>query len=63
MKLVRYGDRGAEKPGILDENGQIRDLSGVIVDLAGDALLPSSLDRLRQIDPGSLPPVSPSHAV
>ncbi|MGK2922563.1 MAG: fumarylacetoacetate hydrolase family protein [Methyloceanibacter sp.] len=55
MKLVRFGDSGQEKPGLLDSNGQIRDLSGVVGDLAGDALGPESLNRLKQIDPETLP--------
>jgi len=58
MKLLRYGPGGAEKPGVLDAKGAIRDLSGVIPDLGGSALLPDSLDRLRQIDPNSLPAVA-----
>ena len=57
MKLLRYGDRGQEKPAMLDGEGRIRDLSRVIADLAGDALLPTSIDRLRALDPGSLPVV------
>ena len=57
MKLLRYGDRGQEKPAMLDGEGRIRDLSRVIADLAGDALLPNSIDRLRALDPGSLPVV------
>ena len=57
MRLLRYGDRGQEKPGMLDAEGRLRDLSGVIADLAGNALLPQSLDRLRGIDPASLAPV------
>ncbi|SKC98933.1 2-keto-4-pentenoate hydratase/2-oxohepta-3-ene-1,7-dioic acid hydratase (catechol pathway) [Burkholderia sp. CF099] len=58
MKLLRYGAPGHEKPGILDRNGAIRDLSGVIDDIAGSTLLPESLERLRQIDIESLPIVS-----
>jgi 2,4-didehydro-3-deoxy-L-rhamnonate hydrolase len=54
MKLLRYGPPGREKPGILGPGGEIRDLSGIIPDLAGDALLPESLDRLRQHDLRSL---------
>ena len=55
MKLLRYGDAGAEKPGLLDADGHIRDLSGVIDDLSGHALADMSwLDRL---DPGDLPKV------
>jgi 2-keto-4-pentenoate hydratase/2-oxohepta-3-ene-1,7-dioic acid hydratase in catechol pathway len=57
MKLLRYGTHGREKPGVLDEEGAIRDLSGVIPDLAGDALLPGSFERLHQIDPATLPRV------
>jgi 2-keto-4-pentenoate hydratase/2-oxohepta-3-ene-1,7-dioic acid hydratase in catechol pathway len=55
MKLLRYGAPGHEKPGILDGNGAIRDLSGVIDDIAGATLLPETLERLRRIDIGSLP--------
>jgi 2-keto-4-pentenoate hydratase/2-oxohepta-3-ene-1,7-dioic acid hydratase in catechol pathway len=58
MKLLRYGDAGREKPGLLDPDNSIRDLSGVITDLAGDVLLPESLDRLRRIDAATLPDVS-----
>jgi 2,4-diketo-3-deoxy-L-fuconate hydrolase len=54
MKLVRYGNAGAEKPGLLDANGCVRDLSAVISDVQGSALLPESLERLRGIDPSSL---------
>jgi 2-keto-4-pentenoate hydratase/2-oxohepta-3-ene-1,7-dioic acid hydratase in catechol pathway len=57
MKLLRYGAAGQEKPGMLDAQGTLRDLSGVIPDLAGDALLPASLDRLRGLDPATLPAV------
>ena len=60
MKLLRYGPSGQEKPGLIDGNGQIRDLSGVVGDIAADALSPASLDRLRALDPASLPPVSGS---
>lgn len=55
MKLVRFGESGAEKPGIVDSQGQIRDLSGIVPDLAGVALLPESLKRLAAIDPSTLP--------
>ena len=58
MKLLRFGAPGAEKPGLLDATGTIRDLSGVVPDIAGDTLLPDSLARLRKIDPASLPKVS-----
>jgi 2-keto-4-pentenoate hydratase/2-oxohepta-3-ene-1,7-dioic acid hydratase in catechol pathway len=60
MKLLRYGPPGQEKPGLLDAGGDIRDLSGVIADLAGDALLPESLERLRRLDTATLPKVSGS---
>lgn len=58
MKLLRYGALGAEKPGLLDQDGVIRDLSGVIDDIAGDALGDDSLARLGDLDPASLPAVS-----
>lgn len=60
MKLLRFGNRGQEKPGALDSEGQIRDLSGVVADIAGAALLPDSLERLRQIDLHTLPLVTGS---
>ncbi|HEX3885456.1 MAG TPA: fumarylacetoacetate hydrolase family protein [Stellaceae bacterium] len=55
MKLLRYGPTGQEKPGILDKDGKIRDLSGVVADIDGSALSPASLARIKGIDPGSLP--------
>ena len=58
MKLLRYGPAGQEKPGLLDRDGRIRDLSGAVRDIAGEALAPASLDRLRRLDPASLPLVS-----
>ncbi len=57
MKLVRYGVRGAEKPGIVAGDGSLRDLSGVVGDLAGEALTAEGLDRLRVLDPMTLPRV------
>ena len=57
MKLLRYGPPGQEKPGMLDGTGTIRDLSGVIPDLAGEALSPAGLARLAALDPASLPAV------
>jgi len=60
MKLVRFGDSGQEKPGLLDGNGRIRDLSGVVGDLAGEALGRESLKRLKEIDPETLPLVEGS---
>jgi 2-keto-4-pentenoate hydratase/2-oxohepta-3-ene-1,7-dioic acid hydratase in catechol pathway len=58
MKLVRYGNKGAEKPGLIDKSGQLRDLSGHIKDLDGEAYSPASLKKLAAIDPASLPAVS-----
>ncbi|WP_395452353.1 fumarylacetoacetate hydrolase family protein (plasmid) [Azospirillum melinis] len=55
MKLLRYGPPGQEKPGLLDADGRIRDLSAHVDDIAGATLLPEGLDRLRAIDPASLP--------
>lgn len=55
MKLLRYGERGEEKPGLLDQDGNIRDLSGVIGDVAGDALKDQSIAKLSDLDPTSLP--------
>ena len=60
MKLLRYGPAGEEKPGLLDSTGAIRDLSAVVPDISKDTLLPDSLERLRKIDPGTLPRVSGS---
>ena len=57
MKLVRYGESGREKPGLIDSNGQIRDLSGVVSDIGGDVLTPAGLDKIRAVDVGSLPVV------
>jgi 2,4-diketo-3-deoxy-L-fuconate hydrolase len=57
LKLLRYGQPGQERPGVLDASGHLRDLSGVVPDIAGDVLLPASLDRLRGIDPATLPSV------
>jgi 2-keto-4-pentenoate hydratase/2-oxohepta-3-ene-1,7-dioic acid hydratase in catechol pathway len=55
MRLLRYGPRGAEKPGLLDSAGRIRDLSREIPDINGAALAPESLARLAARDPESLP--------
>lgn len=57
MKLLRYGPAGREKPGLLDADGAIRDLSGHIDDVAGDALSDATLARLSALDPSSLPKV------
>jgi 2,4-didehydro-3-deoxy-L-rhamnonate hydrolase len=57
MKLVRYGEKGAEKPGLIDKSGQLRDLSAHIKDLNGETYSPASLKKLAEIDPASLPTV------
>ena len=57
MKLVRFGDIGQEQPGLLDAGGTIRDLSGIVDDIAGDVLTPAGLQRLRDIDLATLPAV------
>ncbi len=57
MKLLRYGPPGAEKPGLLDSDGYVRDLSGVVADISGDVLLHEGLAALRNLDPSSLPRV------
>ncbi|MDX5361025.1 MAG: fumarylacetoacetate hydrolase family protein [Alphaproteobacteria bacterium] len=57
MKLVRYGEAGRERPGLLDAGGRVRDLSGVIDDVGGRWLLPAALEMLRGIDPATLPAV------
>src|SRR5258708_4184690 len=54
MKLLRYGDSGCEKPGLLHPDGTLRDLSPHLADLGPDQLSPASLAALRRIDPGSL---------
>ncbi|MBX9464077.1 MAG: fumarylacetoacetate hydrolase family protein [Aquamicrobium sp.] len=58
MKLLRYGEAGAERPALLDASGALRDLSGVIADVAGEQLHPDALATLSQIDPQSLPLVA-----
>lgn len=60
MKLLRHGAKGQEKPGILDQDGNIRDLSGIVTDIAGDALLPASLNKLAALDLSTLPLVDGS---
>jgi 2,4-diketo-3-deoxy-L-fuconate hydrolase len=55
MRLVRYGEAGAEKPGLLDRDDRIRDLSGHVDDIAGAALSPEGLKRLAALDAESLP--------
>ena len=58
MKLLRYGPPGQEKPGLCDSSGTIRDLSGIVDDIAGAALLPASIARLKELDPSALPAVT-----
>jgi 2,4-diketo-3-deoxy-L-fuconate hydrolase len=57
MKLLRFGMRGQEKPGVLDQQGRVRDLSAVVADIGGTALLPNSLAQLRGLDLTTLPRV------
>ncbi len=57
MKLLRHGPTGQERPGLLDAEGKIRDLSGKIDDIDGDKLSPAKLKELAAIDPGTLPVV------
>ncbi len=58
MKLLRYGNAGSERPGLLDSNGKLRELSAHVADISGEFLQPETLDKLRQLDPQSLPLVS-----
>ncbi len=58
MKLVRYGEAGKEKPGILDAQGAIRDLSGVVKDIDGSTVSPEGIAKLRAVNVDSLPKVS-----
>ena len=53
MKLVRYGAIGAEKPGLIDQNGDLRDLSSHVADIAGAALQDAELEKLRALDPNN----------
>jgi 2,4-didehydro-3-deoxy-L-rhamnonate hydrolase len=55
MKLVRYGRAGAEKPGLIDAEGHLRDLSRIVRDITPEALTPAGLKRLRTAAPGRLP--------
>ena len=58
MKLLRYGPKGQEKPGTLDADGRIRDLSGVVADITPDQLHGAALEALKAIDPTTLPLVA-----
>ncbi|MGI9401698.1 MAG: fumarylacetoacetate hydrolase family protein, partial [Rhizobiaceae bacterium] len=55
MKLVRYGKAGSEKPGMIDADGKLRDLSAHVDDIAGPALSASSISALRKLDASKLP--------
>src|SRR5215475_11747059 len=57
MKLVRYGAAGREKPGIVDAEGRIRDLSAAVSDIDGDALAPKTLAKLSKLKLDKLPAV------
>src|SRR3954463_15413422 len=57
MKLVRFGAPGREKPGIIDKNGKIRDLSKIVPDIAGEALSPKSFAKIKKTDLSKLPAV------
>ena len=65
MKLLRYGPKGQEKPGLMDATGTIRDLSAHVTDITPDVLSPAGLARIAAIDPASLPAVegSPRYGV
>ena len=58
MKLVRYGATGAEKPGLIDASGTLRDVSAHVADLSGAELSDTTMARLRALDPAALPKVS-----
>lgn len=60
MKLLRYGPSGRERPGLLDADGGLRDLSGVIADVTPDELTPAALAKLKALDPQTLPKVEGS---
>jgi ureidoglycolate lyase/2,4-diketo-3-deoxy-L-fuconate hydrolase len=60
MKLLRFGAPGQERPGLIDRQGRVRDLSGHVVDIVGDTLSPAVLNRLASLDPASLPLVQGS---
>jgi 2-keto-4-pentenoate hydratase/2-oxohepta-3-ene-1,7-dioic acid hydratase in catechol pathway len=55
MKLMRYGAKGAEKPGLIDAQGKVRSLAGVVADIDAATLSPTGLAKLRAIDPKTLP--------
>jgi len=55
MKLLRYGQPNNEQPGILDQTGNVRSLSGIVDDIAGEVLSRTSLDKIKALDPSDLP--------
>jgi len=57
MKLIRYGQAGHEKPGLIDEDGVFRDLSGIVDDITGEVLTAQGLAKLRALNPSALPVV------
>ncbi|AXA40576.1 fumarylacetoacetate hydrolase family protein [Rhizobium leguminosarum] len=59
MKLMRVGEAGSEKPALLDADGKIRDLSGHVADIGGEAITPAGLAKIAAIDPTSLPEIAP----
>ncbi|MGO7185461.1 fumarylacetoacetate hydrolase family protein [Rhizobium brockwellii] len=59
MKLMRVGEAGSEKPALLDADGKIRDLSGHVADIGGEAITPAGLAKIASIDPKSLPEIAP----
>ncbi|MCH4547882.1 fumarylacetoacetate hydrolase family protein [Rhizobium sp. WYCCWR 11279] len=59
MKLMRVGEAGSEKPALLDADGRIRDLSGHVADIGGEAIGPAGLAKIAAIDPKSLPEIAP----
>lgn len=63
MKLLRYGEKGQERPGLRDEEGTIRDLSGHLQDIGGETLLPETIDRLRKLNTASLPVIDAGNRI
>ena len=57
MKLLRYGELGKERPGVLDKDGKIRDLSGHVEDISGSVLGTNSINKLKEINVENLPTV------
>ena len=58
MKLMRYGSKGAEKPALVDAQGTVRDLSGIVPDITAATLRPENLRRLQELDAAKLPVVN-----